>query len=96
MVTRQAVNEELRKTDFAVVGEGKGNGDELTPHSEAELSRMDTDHRIGAQNATNGDRDTDQEWPRDRPSLSKADPTDKLLELSKPVEKKEPEEAILP
>ena len=88
MVTRQAVNEELRKTEFAVLGEGKDNGDELTPHNEAELSRVDNDHKIGTQNETKGDRDNDQERPRDRPSLSKADPTDKLLELSQPVEKK--------
>ena len=47
MVTRQSVYEELRKTDSAVVGEGKGNGAELTLHSRAELSRMDTDHKIG-------------------------------------------------
>ena len=48
MVTRQAENEELGRTDFAVVGKGKGNGAELTPHNEAELSRMDNEHKIGA------------------------------------------------
>ena len=46
MVTRQAVNEELRNTDFAVVREGKGNVAEINPHNEAELSRMDNDHEI--------------------------------------------------
>ena len=61
MVTRQAGNEELHRTDFAVVGEVRGNGAELTPHNKAELSQMGIDHEIGTQHATRGDRDTDQE-----------------------------------
>ena len=57
---------------------------------------MDNDHEIGTQRVTKVDREIDQEWPRDRPSLSKADPSDRLLELSQPGEELESEEEILP
>ena len=87
-VTQQANNGESQKADAVVAKEETVN--------RAELLRMENDHEIGTQHATKGDRDIDQEWLRDRSSLSKADPTDKLLKLGQPGETKEPkEEAML-
>ena len=87
-VKQQANNGESQKAD-AVIAKGE-------TVNKAELLRMENDHEIGTQQATKGDRDIDQEWLRDRSSLSKADPTDKLLKLEQPGETKEPkEEAML-
>ena len=87
-VKQQANNGESQKAD-AVIAKGE-------TVNKAELLRMENDHEIGTQQATKGDRDIDQEWLRDRSSLSKADPTNKLLKLGQPGETKEPkEEAML-
>uniref|UniRef100_A0AAV1UZW5 Reverse transcriptase domain-containing protein n=1 Tax=Peronospora matthiolae TaxID=2874970 RepID=A0AAV1UZW5_9STRA len=61
----------------------------------AELSWMENGHEIGTQHATKGDRDTGQEGLRDRSSLPKAEPTDRLLKLGQPEETKEPKEEIM-
>ena len=87
-VKQQANNGESQKADAVIAKEETVN--------KAELLRMENDHEIGTQQATKGDRDIDQEWLRDRSSLSKADPTNKLLKLGQPGETKEPkEEAML-
>uniref|UniRef100_A0AAV1URW7 Reverse transcriptase n=1 Tax=Peronospora matthiolae TaxID=2874970 RepID=A0AAV1URW7_9STRA len=56
---------------------------------------MENGHEIGTQHATKGDRDTGQEGLRDRSSLPKAEPTDRLLKLGQPEETKEPKEEIM-
>uniref|UniRef100_A0AAV1VD68 RNA-directed DNA polymerase n=1 Tax=Peronospora matthiolae TaxID=2874970 RepID=A0AAV1VD68_9STRA len=86
-VTPQANDDDSQKADAVVARELTVRG--------AELSRMENGHEIGTQHATKGDRDTGQEGLRDRSSLPKAEPTDRLLKLGQPEETKEPKEEIM-
>uniref|UniRef100_A0AAV1U3G1 Reverse transcriptase domain-containing protein n=1 Tax=Peronospora matthiolae TaxID=2874970 RepID=A0AAV1U3G1_9STRA len=86
-VTPQANDDDSQKADAVVAREVTVRG--------AELSRMENGHEIGTQHAMKGDRDTGQEGLRDRSSLPKAEPTDRLLKLGQPEETKMPKEEIM-
>uniref|UniRef100_A0AAV1TIN3 Peptidase A2 domain-containing protein n=1 Tax=Peronospora matthiolae TaxID=2874970 RepID=A0AAV1TIN3_9STRA len=86
-VTPQANDDDSQEADAVVAREVTVRG--------AELSRMENGHEIGAQHATKGDRDTGQEGLRDRSSLPKAEPTDRMLKLGQPEETEEPKEEIM-